>query len=405
MKTTKFRAGFTLVELLVVISIIAILLALLLPAVQAAREAARRIQCSSNQKQVALALLNYEHINGAFPPLRGPLKPRGYWAAPGSSGTGGEDDPIQILARGTTLTWVGFILPFIEQNPAWQKINAGFTDADEESAIALFGPLDNEDTFTNGGDALSLPIMQCRSSGISPGESRISIVANAGPLNEGAAIEFGFDFSGDGERPQKDERNYTLFFDHLAQVSANWTPNAPTGQMDGNNVMCNTRVSMEKLTSMDGATMTVLISENEDAGNWIGGSAVDKIPFPCVCNDADHFMTSYGAVCWVESAVGFCYPNKFDSNQHNFLEEPIYVGVGTPAAISPLFINEGRRSSGFIAGNPARTARPSSGHAGVVVAAFCDGHVQPLKDTMDQLLFVRLCRPGSGVIVNTKGLE
>src|SRR5262245_17594822 len=68
MRSPVRRRGFTLIELLVVIAIIAVLIALLLPAVQSAREAARRIQCVNNLKQLGLAVMNYESANVALPP-------------------------------------------------------------------------------------------------------------------------------------------------------------------------------------------------------------------------------------------------------------------------------------------------------------------------------------------------
>ena len=102
------RRGFTLVELLVVIAIIGILVGLLLPAVQAAREAARRMQCSNNLKQLALSLHNYESAHKSFPP--GAILPR-LPAMTVYPPTGSGSNP----ARTAGYTWSSFILPFIEQ--------------------------------------------------------------------------------------------------------------------------------------------------------------------------------------------------------------------------------------------------------------------------------------------------
>jgi prepilin-type N-terminal cleavage/methylation domain-containing protein len=105
------RRGFTLIELLVVIAIIAVLIALLLPAVQSAREAARRIQCTNNMKQLGLAFANYESANAVFP-----LGAMSGTTGPGNSGWGAE-------TSNNIVSWVGLTLPYWEQTAVYNSIN------------------------------------------------------------------------------------------------------------------------------------------------------------------------------------------------------------------------------------------------------------------------------------------
>jgi prepilin-type N-terminal cleavage/methylation domain-containing protein/prepilin-type processing-associated H-X9-DG protein len=120
-RRTLRHPGFTLIELLVVIAIIGVLLGLLLPAVQKVREAAARLQCKNNLKQIGLALHNYHDTQQAFPP--------GYLAFPSYS------DGATDTAPGWG--WAAFILPQLEQEPLYRQIDFSHSVASSPAAQVL----------------------------------------------------------------------------------------------------------------------------------------------------------------------------------------------------------------------------------------------------------------------------
>ncbi|QDT12258.1 DUF1559 domain-containing protein [Planctomycetes bacterium K23_9] len=128
-KPCSQRHAFTLVELLVVIAIIGILVGLLLPAVQAAREAARRMSCSNNFKQLGLALHNYHSAYKRLPQYQG--------------GTGGFHPDLflpRVGVNGNALNILVGMTPFMEQQGLWNQISNPFQDPISGEPFPPMGP-------------------------------------------------------------------------------------------------------------------------------------------------------------------------------------------------------------------------------------------------------------------------
>lgn len=145
--------GFTLVELLVVIAIIGVLVGLLLPAVQAAREAARRMQCQNNLKQLGLGMHNFHAAYDAF--------------------------PTAVSGNGALHYWGAQLLPFMEQTPLSNLYDYTFRFNDQKNRQAVSVPL---------------PFVLCPSTPGSPvPDPRFKIASSSSP---GAWGSFGADYAG-----------------------------------------------------------------------------------------------------------------------------------------------------------------------------------------------------------------
>jgi prepilin-type N-terminal cleavage/methylation domain-containing protein/prepilin-type processing-associated H-X9-DG protein len=140
--SSRRRAGFTLIELLVVIAIIAVLIALLLPAVQAAREAARRMQCTNNMKQIGLAMHNYHSAVGCFPP-----------GGTNASGLNG-----QVQQGWGCWSAQSMMLPYMEQQNIYNSLNFN---------IVCQGVGSGDDACQTTGTMRSIAAFLCPSSNVS----------------------------------------------------------------------------------------------------------------------------------------------------------------------------------------------------------------------------------------------
>ncbi len=219
MPNSSRRAAFTLVELLVVIAIIGILVALLLPAVQSAREAARRMQCQNNLKQLALACHNYHDTHLTFPPSS-------IWTNL-TQITNNNNDQLRA-------NWVIMILPAIEQQSLYNAFNHANPIPHSTNAAAR---------------STRLAFMQCPSDGFSAKPFNGSNNANTNRLgNNWARGNYGANASlGKMKAPTDGESG-------AGESSPQWSDGRRRGVMGAN-------ISLNIGEIKDGTTNTILLAE------------------------------------------------------------------------------------------------------------------------------------------------
>jgi prepilin-type N-terminal cleavage/methylation domain-containing protein len=234
MNSRSFRRGFTLIELLVVIAIIAILIGLLLPAVQKVREAAARIQCTNNLKQLGLACHSYHDSNNGLPPA--------YYVGPG---IGWNDD------SNSGPTWTVLILPYVEQDNLYKTVSANAQNYQSWAKSNGLSGGNDQNWRAIRGQTIKTYVCPSESngsvqgSGVGGGWARGNYGANMGPNDPGAAANGG-------------------------------SPTGGPNGYSGGGVMCvNWGATLTQLANEDGSSNTVMINHlragpaaNDMRGCW-----------------------------------------------------------------------------------------------------------------------------------------
>jgi prepilin-type N-terminal cleavage/methylation domain-containing protein len=353
---TASSAAFTLVELLVVIAIIAILIALLLPAVQSAREAARRMQCTNNQRQIALAVISYESTHGRLPP----------------SGLVGEyDDPDLGFGScdplsGKMIGWMVLILPEMEETNLYQQF-------DLKRSI-LRQP--------NNPQAQHIASFQC------PSDASEERYFEHPKLTQGVRFAKG---------------NYAAFVSPFHTDEQVWFPGAlGGGQWDetGDN-----RVGQKLTRIKDGTSKTLLLSEVRTRANpldhrgawalpWTASSvlAFDLHPIPVF--DGNSRITGDRLLPykpWMYTIDGAQVPNNRGFNVDILYDCPEPEEAQLSGMPCETWAGFGEQGEAFYL-----SAAPRSQHAGGVVAAGLDGHVRFLPDDIDPVMMAYLISINDG---------
>jgi len=336
--------GFTLVELLVVISIIGVLVSLLIPAVGAAREAARRLQCTNNQKQLALATTTFASSRGEYPGYR-------QWMS-----------NQEIVA-----SWQVALLSQLEQIQLYEAFSDGSITRVNSDGVFL------NNVARNG---FLLAGFTCPSSGLSPDASRFPChyVANTGHPD---LILDGYSIAPD--------KGSGIFVDLVGtELNGSFTPAS----------LRSGKVAMDAVP--DGYTNTVLFSESLQSGPWAFiGPRISGM-------NVSGGTTTH--VIW-ENAVGFTWPytKGRPSEPFNTACDPS-TEPATLVTVIPNWVNIcknisipddawGTANMTVNFAKNYRYARPASNHPGTVVVAWADGSVNPMSISADPIMWKKAMCP------------
>ncbi len=329
------RAGFTLIELLVVISIIATLVALIAPAVQSARNAARKLECQNNLKNIALATHAFATSNnGRVPYLVNTHGTNGGATAP----TGPQ---IQW-------GWVVELFPYMDNAALFRRIDSFSSAAVPPAAGSM--PLDG-----TGGGTNSVPIIKVLTCPVDtvnatqPGG--LSYVANAGYMrgsdwanstnHSGGRI----DWNNNGTLTVADDGQIA----HATGIFWRFDDGGPRGTLDS-------------IAEGDGQTNTYLFSENVQALKWFDGTTTAG-GNPNVGTGG----LAFGIPATIAGATTSDTMNYFISNS---------AGITNPLALIPAPILGAAAPTNITgAAGVGTVPRPSSNHTGIFNMAFADGRV------------------------------